>query len=92
MLWTRESVKKLIIHDYDIDIPISTVGEYLQRWEFTSPVPIKRAYERSDKAVQTWLEESCPAIEKQSKEENAEIQWVDGLGYLRILVYGLWHN
>ena len=77
MLWTRESVKKLIKHDYNIDMPISTVGKYLQRWEFTSQVPIKRAYERSDKAVQAWLEESYPAIEKQSKEENAEIQWAD---------------
>jgi len=77
VLWTRESVKKLIKHDYDIDMPISTVGKYLQRWEFTSQVPIKRAYERSDTAVQIWLEKEYPKIEKQSKEENAEIQWAD---------------
>ena len=77
VLWTRESVKKLIKHDYDIEMPISTVGKYLQRWEFTAQVPIKRAYERSDKAVATWLEETYPQIEKQSKKENAEIQWAD---------------
>ncbi len=77
VLWTRESVQKLIKHDCDIDMPISTVGKYLQRWEFTSQVPIKRAYERSDKAVQEWLEAQYPKIEKQSKEENAEIQWAD---------------
>ena len=77
VLWTRESVQKLIKHDYGIEMPISTVGKYLQRWEFTSQVPIKRAYERNDKAVQTWLEETYPHIEKQSKEENAEIQWAD---------------
>ena len=77
VLWTREAVKKLIKHDYDIEMPISTVGKYLQRWEFTSQVPIKRAYERNDKAVQAWLEDTYPQIEKQSKEENAEIQWAD---------------
>ena len=77
VLWTRESVQKLIKHDCDIDMPISTVGKYLQRWEFTSQVPIKRAYERSDKAVQEWLEVQYPKIERQSKEENAEIQWAD---------------
>ena len=77
VLWTRESVQKLIKHDCDIDMPISTVGKYLQRWEFTSQVPIKRAYERSDKAVQEWLEIQYPKIERQSKEENAEIQWAD---------------
>jgi transposase len=77
VLWTREAVKKLIKHDYDIDMPISTVGKYLQRWEFTSQVPIKRAYERNDAKVQKWLEEEYPAIQKQCKEEDAEIQWAD---------------
>ncbi len=77
VLWTREAVKKLIKHDYDIEMPISTVGKYLQRWEFTSQVPINRAYERNDIKVQAWLEDTYPAIEKQSKEENAEIQWAD---------------
>ena len=77
VLWTRESVQKLIKHDYDIEMPISTVGKYLQRWEFTSQVPIKRAYERNDAKVQAWLKVEYPAIEKQSKEENAEIQWAD---------------
>lgn len=77
VLWTRESVQKLIWHDYGIDMPLSTVGSYLQRWEFTSQVPIKRAYERNDAKVQQWLQEEYPAIEQQSKEENAEIQWAD---------------
>ena len=70
VLWTRESVQKLIKYDCDIDMPISTVGKYLQRWEFTSQVPIKRAYERSDAKVQAWLQEEYPKIEKLSKEEN----------------------
>ena len=77
VLWTRESIQKLIKHDCKIDMPISTVGKYLQRWEFTSQVPIKRAYERSEVKVQAWIKEQYPAIEKQSKEENAEIQWAD---------------
>ena len=77
VLWTREAVKKLIKHEFKIEMPISTVGKYLQRWEFTSQVPIKRAYERNDKKVQKWLKEEYPDIEKQSKKENAEIQWAD---------------
>ena len=77
VLWTREAVKKLIKHDCNIEMPISTVGKYLQRWEFTSQVPIKRAYERNDVNVQKWLAEDYPMIEKESKEEDAEIQWAD---------------
>jgi transposase len=77
VLWTREAVQQLIKHDYDIKMPISTVGKYLQRWEFTSQVPIKRAYERNDAKVITWLEEDYPKIQKQAQEEDAEIQWAD---------------
>jgi len=77
VLWTREAVQKLIKHEFGEEMPISTVGKYLQRWEFTSQVPIKRAYERNDAKVQEWLKNEYPAIEKQSKEENAEIQWAD---------------
>jgi transposase len=77
VLWTREAVQQLIKHDYDIKMPISTVGKYLQRWEFTSQVPIKRAYERNDAKVIAWLEEDYPKIQKQAQEEDAEIQWAD---------------
>jgi len=77
VLWTREAVKQLIKHDFDIDMPISTVGKYLQRWEFTSQVPIKRAYERNNSKVVAWLEEDYPKIQKQAQEEDAEIQWAD---------------
>ncbi len=77
VLWTREAVQQLIKHDFDIDMPISTVGLYLQRWEFTSQVPIKRAYERNDAKVTAWLNETYPEIQKQAQEENAEIQWGD---------------
>ena len=77
VLWTREAVQQLIKHDFDIDMPISTVGLYLQRWEFTSQVPIKRAYERNDAKVMAWLDETYPEIQKQAQEEDAEIQWGD---------------
>ncbi len=77
VLWTREAVQQLIKHDFDIDMPISTVGLYLQRWEFTSQVPIKRAYERNDAKVTAWLNETYPEIQKQAQEEDAEIQWGD---------------
>ena len=77
VLWTREAVQQLIKHDFGIDMPISTVGKYLQRWEFTSQVPIKRAYERNDAKVTAWLDEEYPKIQKQAQEEDAEIQWAD---------------
>jgi len=76
-LWTREAVKQLIKHELDIDMPISTVGHYLKRWQFTSKKPIKRAYERKDENTKKWLNEEYPKIKKQAKKEDAVIYWGD---------------
>lgn len=76
-LWTRESVKALIDREFEMDMPISTVGHYLSRWQFTSKKPIKRAYERNDKKVQVWLEEEYPKIKKEAKAQDAVIWWAD---------------
>lgn len=76
-LWTREAVKELIKHEIGIEMPISTVGHYLAKWQFTSKKPIKRAYERKDAATKQWLEKEYPTIKKEAKKENADIWWAD---------------
>ena len=76
-LWTREAVKQLILRVVDVDMPISTVGDYLAKWQFTSKKPIKRAYERKDSATKEWLEVTYPQIKKEAKIEDADIWWAD---------------
>ena len=76
-LWTREAVKQLILRITDIEMPISTVGYYLAKWQFTSKKPIKRAYERKDVNTQKWLNEEYPKIKKLAKIEDADIWWAD---------------
>jgi transposase len=72
-LWTREAVKQLIERETEQVLPLSTVGYYLQRWQFTAKKPIKRAYERKDEKTQQWLNEEYPKIKKQAKADNADI-------------------
>ena len=76
-LWTREAVQTLIKHVLDVDMPISTVGYYLSKWQFTSKKPIKRAYERKDTATKQWLENEYPKIKQEAKKDNADIWWAD---------------
>jgi transposase len=76
-LWTREAVRELILRELDIDMPISTVGHYLKKWQFTSKKPIKRAYERKDTLTKAWLEETYPQIQKEAKKDRADIWWCD---------------
>jgi len=79
-LWTRRAVKELIRQLFSIDMPIRTVGEYLNRWGFTPQKPLRRAYEQNPKAVQKWLDEQYPGIVQKAKKERAEINWGDETG------------
>jgi len=79
-LWTRRAVKLLIKQLFNIDMPIRSVGEYLNRWGFTPQKPTRRAYEQNPKAVKQWLDYEYPAIAKKAKKENAEIHWGDEAG------------
>lgn len=79
-LWTRQAVRQLIADFFHIDMPIRTVGEYLKRWGFTPQRPVKRAYQRSEKAVRQWLQKEYPKISQLAKQENAQIHWADETG------------
>ena len=79
-LWTRRAVQQLIQQLFSINMPIRTVGEYLQRWGFTPQKPLRRAYEQNPKSVQKWLDEDYPAIAARAKIEDAEINWGDETG------------
>ena len=79
-LWTRRAVAELIRKEYEIDLPVRTVGEYLRRWGYTPKVPNRHAQDQDPAEVRQWLEESYPAIEQRAAREGAEISWCDETG------------
>lgn len=76
-LWNRAAVAQLIEREYGIALSVRCVGNYLRRWGFTPQKPIRRAYEQRPEAVQKWLTEEYPAIEKRARTEGGEIHWGD---------------
>ena len=76
-LWSRAAVMQLIERECGVTLPVRSVGKYLARWGFTPQKPVKRAYEQSPAAVQTWLDETYPAIAERAKAEAGEIHWGD---------------
>ncbi len=76
-LWSRAAVMQLIERECGVTLHVRSVGKYLARWGFTPQKPIKRAYEQSPAAVQTWLEETYPAIAERAKAEGGEVHWGD---------------
>jgi transposase len=76
-LWSRAAVMQLVEQEFGIKLAVRTVGDYLKRWGFTPQKPIKKAYEQRPEAVQAWLNEQYPEIEKRAKAEGGEIHWGD---------------
>lgn len=79
-LWTRAAVAELIHREYGIEVSRVTVGRYLARWGFSAQKPIKRAYERDERAIARWLRHDYPALARRAKREKAAIYWGDEMG------------
>lgn len=79
-LWSRTAVMELIDQQFNIKLPVRTVGTYLARWGFTPQKPIKKAYEQRPSEVKAWLDNSYPVIAERAKAEGAEIHWGDETG------------
>lgn len=76
-LWTRQIVLDLIKERFGIDLSLTSTGELLHRLGLTPQKPLRRAYERDEKAVQEWLEVVYPKVQKHAKKTGAEIFWLD---------------
>lgn len=79
-LWSRGAVRELIHKEYGIWVAVRTVGEYLKRWGYTAKRPSRHADDQVPEEVREWLEETYPDIERQAREEDAEILWTDECG------------
>lgn len=80
VLWTAGVVRELIRRRLGKHLGLSTVQLYLLRWGFTPQKPLSRATQRSDAAIQHWLEREYPKIARRAKREKALIYWGDETG------------
>jgi len=76
-LWTREAVAGLIEFKYAYRLPLSTVADYLRRWEFVAAKPMKYAERLNSPLLKQWLKVTYPTIAAQAKKVKGEIYWGD---------------
>jgi transposase len=76
-LWTRQIVADLIEHRMGVKLSVNSVGRLLHRQGLTPQKPLRRAYERDEKAVEKWKTQEYPKIQKEAKKQGAEIFWLD---------------
>ena len=79
-MWTRKNIAELIERTCGIDMPLSTLGYYLERWGFSVQRPITKAYKQNSAQVEQWLNTVYPSIAAMAKAENGEIYWGDETG------------
>ena len=79
-LWSRDAVRELIHKEYDLWMPVRTVGLYLERWGYTLKKPCRHAGKQDPDEVLQWLEETYPEIERLAAEEDATIVFSDESG------------
>jgi len=66
-LWTRQIVAHLIEDRFGIKLGHSAVGDLLHRQGLTPQKPMRRAYERDDKAITEWKEKNTQKLKKRLK-------------------------
>jgi len=76
-LWTRQIVSSLIEEKLGVHMGLTSVGDLLHRLGLTPQKPLRRAYERDEKAVQAWVDTVYPKVKKHAKTRGAEIFWLD---------------
>lgn len=76
-LWTRQIVANLILDKFGTVLSLTAVSDLLHRLDITPQKPLRRAYERDEKAVKKWQRVEYPGIVKEAKKQGAEIFWLD---------------
>jgi transposase len=87
-LGTRQAVRALMARETGVWLALPVVGRYLRAWGFTAQRPMRRATERRDEAVRTWLESTYPEIARRARVQGCEIHWADETGLSNQAKYG----
>jgi len=88
-LRTRQIVADLILERFGVALSPSGVGKILHRLGLTPQKPLRRAYERDEKAVQEWVDDVYPKVKKYAKKKGAEIFWLDEPLFVQMILYSV---
>lgn len=79
-LWTAAMVQVLILDRYGVRLSRSSVSRLLNQLGLSALRPLWRAYQQNPAAVQRWLTEEFPDIQRRARREGAQIFFADEAG------------
>src|SRR3954469_11405174 len=80
-VWTCERVAGVIGEEFGVSYSKSQVSRLLKRLGWTPQVPITRAIQRDEAAIERWRVESWPALKEKARRERRSLVFVDESGF-----------
>ncbi len=91
-VWTCDRVAGVIREEFGVSYSKSQASRLLKRLGWTPQVPITRAIQRDEEAIERWRVESWPALKEKARRERRRLVFVDESGFylLPAVVKDLW--
>jgi len=80
-VWTCSRVAKVIEEELGVAYHKSQVARLLKQLHWTPQVPIRRALQRDEEAIQNWRDEVWPDLRKRARREHRVLVFVDESGF-----------
>jgi transposase len=80
-VWTCDRVADVLWEEFGVSYSRSQVSRILKRLNWTPQVPIIRAIQRDEEAIEHWRVESWPALKEKARRERRVLVLVDESGF-----------
>lgn len=80
-VWTRARVAKVIEEELGVRYHRGHVGKLLAELRWTPQVPIRRAIQRDEQAIERWRAEAWPALLRGARKERRTLVFEDESGF-----------
>jgi transposase len=80
-LWTCDRVAAVIREEFGVSYSKSQASRLLKGLGWTPQVPITRAIQRDEEAIERWRVESWPVLKEKARREHRRLVFVDESGF-----------
>ena len=80
-VWTCSRIVKVIEVEFGVTYHKSQVARLLAQLHWTPQIPIQRAAQRDEGAIEHWRDEVWPELHKQAQRERRVLVFVDESGF-----------
>jgi transposase len=80
-VWTCARIARVIEEEFGIAYHKGHVSRLLQELRWTPQVPIRRAIQRDEEAIQRWREEVWPELQRRARRERRVLIFEDEAGF-----------